>query len=153
VEIAQSLNADQAVRVEHGVRDLVVEADSGRIQQVLLNLLANAAVHAAISPEVVVRTRRRRHWAELEVEDHGPGIGKARRERLFSRYQQGDPGSPIGLGLGLYVSRAIARAHKGTIEVDSTAGKGTTFRVRLPLRAPGVKAARARRSAAARPAE
>jgi signal transduction histidine kinase len=151
VEIAQSLNADQAVRVEHGVRDLVVEADSGRIQQVLLNLLANAAVHAASSPDVVVRTRRRRQWAELEVEDHGPGIGKARRERLFSRYQQGVPGSPIGLGLGLYVSRAIARAHKGTIEVDSTAGKGTTFRVRLPLRAPGMKAARERSRAAAAP--
>lgn len=153
VEIAQSLNGDQVVRVEHGVRDLVVEADPGRIQQVLLNLLANAAVHAGVSPEVVVRTRRRRQWAEIEVEDHGPGIARAKRERLFSRYQQGDPQSPSGLGLGLYVSRAIARAHKGTIEVDSAAGKGTTFKVRLPLRAPGVKAARARKRATARPAK
>ena len=145
VEIAQSLNADQVVRVEHGARDFVVEADPGRIQQVLLNLLANAAVHAAASPEVVVRTRRRRQWAEIEVEDRGPGIAKAIRERLFARYQQGDPRSALGLGLGLYVSRAIARAHKGTIEVESTVGKGTTFRVRLPIRTPGVKAAQARK--------
>jgi two-component system CheB/CheR fusion protein len=131
VEIAQSLS-DQRIEVE-GVDDSLVEVDGPRIQQVLLNLLTNAQRHAASSETVTVRARRLRRWLSIEVEDHGPGMSDELRESLFSRFHV-DPSSPgRGLGLGLYISRQIAAAHGGTIEVDSAPGEGTTFTIRLPL--------------------
>jgi signal transduction histidine kinase len=110
-----------------------VLADRARIQQVLLNLLTNALIHAADSPDVVIRLRRLRRRAEIEIEDHGPGIAAELQDRLFSRFERGGGSEHRGLGLGLYISREIVSAHGGTIEVDSQTGDGTTFTIRLPL--------------------
>jgi two-component system CheB/CheR fusion protein len=140
VEIAQSLAGDQRIEVDRADGDVLVNADPGRLQQVLLNVLTNAIVHASESPDVLVRVRRVRKRAEIEIEDHGPGIAEADRAHLFSRFQQGQAARSrdAGLGLGLYVSRQIVLAHGGTIDVDSEPGEGTTFTIRLPLAGDGV---------------
>jgi signal transduction histidine kinase len=133
VAIAQGLSADQTFVLEETDDDVVVLADPARLQQVLLNLLTNALVHASSSKEVAVRIRKIRRRAEIEVEDHGPGIAREAQATLFERFERGDASRRGGLGLGLYISREIIAAHGGTIEVDSEPGDGATFTIRLPL--------------------
>ncbi|MFL5680461.1 MAG: CheR family methyltransferase [Chloroflexota bacterium] len=134
VEIAQGLSDRQRLRVEEVDKGIVVFADRARLQQVLLNLLSNALVHAADSPEVIVRLRRLRRRAEVEIEDHGPGIPRELQTKLFRRFER-TSAARRGLGLGLYISREIVAAHGGTIDVDSEPGEGTIFTIRLPLAA------------------
>ncbi len=134
IEVARSLSATHRIEADLADGELIVDADAGRIQQVILNLLTNAIVHAPESPTIEVRLRRLRRRAELEVEDHGPGIPPEQLGRIFSRFQHaGTDRRPSGLGIGLYISRQIVVGHQGTIEVDSAPGEGTTFNVRLPL--------------------
>jgi signal transduction histidine kinase len=133
VDVAMGLSETHQFRIEETDGELLVLADRARLQQVLLNLVTNALIHAADSPDVVIRLRRLRRRAEIEIEDHGPGIQPEVQARLFSRFERGDGVQRRGLGLGLYISREIVNAHGGTIEVDSQPGEGTTFTIHLPL--------------------
>jgi two-component system CheB/CheR fusion protein len=113
---------------------LVVSGDAARLSQVVLNLLTNAAKHAPVSPRVEVRLRREEGAALLEVQDYGPGIPAAALPHLFDRfYQAARRTAQDGLGVGLFITRELVRAHGGAIEVRSTEGEGATFTVRLPL--------------------
>ena len=127
-----------------------MRADPGRLEQVFLNLLANAIEHAPGSGpiEVTVGTRGRARRGD------GPRPRpRGRRRRTSGRCSTPTPdwatriGRP-GLGLGLYVAREIVTAHGGEIEAASEIGKGTVMTVRLPL-----ADRRARRSAPATRAE
>lgn len=133
VDVAQGLADGHRFRIEDRDGELLVAADRARLQQVLLNVLTNALVHAPESPDVVVRVRRLQRRAEIAIEDHGPGIPSDLKARLFSRYERGGAVHGRGLGLGLYISREIITAHGGTIEVDSDPGHGSTFTIGLPL--------------------
>jgi two-component system sensor histidine kinase BaeS len=136
IEIAQGVTERHEIRFEAANGEIVAAVDRGRIQQVVLNLLMNAIVHAPNSPTIAVRLRRLRRRAEIEVEDRGPGISAEHQKMLFSPFEQVASGRQVGLGLGLYIAREIVLAHGGTIEVDSAPGEGTTFTVRLPLQPP-----------------
>jgi signal transduction histidine kinase len=133
VEVAQGVADGHEFRIEEPAGELLVLADRARLQQVLLNLLTNAVIHAPDSPDVVIRLRKLRRRAEIEIEDHGPGILPDVQARLFGRFERGGGVQRRGLGLGLYISREIVTAHGGTIEVHSQPGDGTTFTIRLPL--------------------
>lgn len=103
------------------------------VRQVIINLITNAAKYGAGHP-VEVRTRRQGDAAIIEVRDYGIGISKEDQERIFGRFERAvSIKSYGGLGLGLYISRQIVDAHGGRIRVESTAGKGATFAVELPL--------------------
>jgi two-component system, chemotaxis family, CheB/CheR fusion protein len=116
---------------------LVVRGDSGRLGQVVRNLLGNAITHAMGSTRVAVRLRRVDGMAELSVEDDGAGIPAEHLPDLFGRfYQVTHDRQNTGLGLGLYIAQQIVVAHNGTIAVSSTVGVGTIFTVRLPLLVP-----------------
>lgn len=106
-----------------------------QLTQVLLNLVTNAenAVQDNPRPRIAVRARTRGERAIIEVEDNGHGMDAATRDRIFEPFfttRQGD-----GTGLGLSLSYSMVAAHDGQIEVQSTPGAGTIFRVVLPLRA------------------
>jgi PAS domain S-box-containing protein len=112
------------------------------IQQVLFNLLANAfhSLENCDPPRapgrIELRIRRKRDWAEIEVADNGPGMREAVRRRVFEPFFT-TKGPGEGTGLGLSVSYFIvAENHGGQMTVDSLPGRGTTFRVRLPLTGP-----------------
>ena len=108
----------------------------GKINQVLLNLVINAVQACAEGGHVAVRTRPEPGEAVVvEVEDDGCGIQPEHMPRLFEPFFTTKPVGQ-GTGLGLSVSYAIVRDHGGTIAVESTPGRGSTFRVRLPLRPP-----------------
>ncbi len=115
--------------------ELLIQADPSRIRQALENLLANATKHSPklLPVHVLLRTETRDggEWAVISVHDEGPGIPAALLPKLFTRFGSG-PGS-TGLGLGLYLAKSIATAHGGTLTVDTAVGKGSTFRLSLPM--------------------
>jgi two-component system, OmpR family, sensor kinase len=105
-----------------------------RHARALENLLANSAEHSPDGTPVEVRVVAEQHagqaWAVVTVTDQGPGIPPDLMPRLFERFAKA-PGS-AGLGLGLHLAQQIALAHGGKVEVTSTPGAGTTFRLSLP---------------------
>ncbi|MGD0836615.1 MAG: PAS domain-containing sensor histidine kinase [Polyangia bacterium] len=107
--------------------------DGLRLEQVCLNLLANAIKYGAGAPiEVIVFVDDA--GAAAQISDRGPGIAQADMQRIFERF--GRASSLLdqsGLGLGLYVSREIVRAHAGSIEASNREGGGAVFTVRLPM--------------------
>jgi signal transduction histidine kinase len=106
--------------------------DRSRLEQVVTNLLTNAAKFGAGKP-IVIRIEQIGDEARLAVIDQGIGIDPARRAFVFDRFERAVPSSSYGgLGLGLYIARSIVLAHGGTITVDSEPGVGSTFTVTLP---------------------
>jgi signal transduction histidine kinase len=106
--------------------------DPYRLEQVLTNLLTNAARYGASAP-VEVSVRRLEHHAELRVRDQGRGIAKPDQERIFRKFERAVDRSEVsGLGLGLFIVREIVDMHGGTVHVESDPGKGATFIVLLP---------------------
>jgi signal transduction histidine kinase len=117
-----------AVEVRLDVPPLAVEADPGRIRQLLANLLLNAAQAGARVVEV--RGRRGGGLARLLVADDGPGVPEALRPRLFDPFATG---RAEGTGLGLAISRRIAERHGGALRLVEGTGPGATFELTLPL--------------------
>lgn len=112
---------------------VMAKVDRLRVEQVLMNLLSNAMKYAPGQP-VELSVAREQEGVLLEVRDHGPGISPEAQARVFERYQRASgKHSRESLGLGLYVSRQIARAHGGELSVESTPGQGARFLLRLPL--------------------
>jgi signal transduction histidine kinase len=112
-----------------------VHVDRGRFMQVLDNLVSNALKFTPEGGEVHIRLQERDGTVRLEVSDSGMGITAADQRRLFERFFRA--GNAVeqqvpGTGLGLYICRAIAEAHEGTISVRSELGEGSTFRLELP---------------------
>jgi signal transduction histidine kinase len=110
----------------------VVNADPVRIRQVLTNLLSNAAKFSGDHSPIDVSVGGGDGVVEVSVKDHGPGIPDDRRGLLFGRYSRLANAAP-GLGIGLYISRGIARAHGGDVTLAPFAeGEGARFVLRLP---------------------
>jgi two-component system, OmpR family, sensor kinase len=134
-ETATTLTTETSKIEVRAPDEIVVEADENRIRQVLENLLSNARRYspagAPISIDVTTDIRTDGAWAVVAVRDQGPGIDADLIPRLFTRFVAGR--STKGLGLGLFLARGIAEAHRGTLTLDTTSGQGTTFRLALPL--------------------
>ena len=114
--------------------------DTGRLQQVVANLLANARTHTPPGTRIAIEVAGHGSEAVLRVCDDGPGIDPAVRDELFSRFARGDRSrnrATGGSGLGLSITKAIVESHGGTIAVQSEPG-ATLFDVRLP-RTPAVE--------------
>jgi signal transduction histidine kinase len=107
--------------------------DRYRLEQVLTNLLTNAARYAAGTP-VEVSVRRHEHQAQLRVRDDGRGIAPGDQERIFRKFERAVDGREVsGLGLGLFIVREIVQMHGGSVHVESAPGQGATFTVTLPF--------------------
>lgn len=116
-----------------------VVGDSGRLQQVVWNLLTNAIKFTPSGGHIHLRLRQRGRHAELTVSDTGQGIRSEFLPFVFDRFRQEDSSITRefgGLGLGLALTRQLVEAHGGTATVDSPGvGKGATFTICLPLTA------------------
>ena len=114
-----------------------VMADPTRIEQVLTNLLTNAAKYSPPEAEITLEVRGGPDEVVVSVADRGAGIPAEDLPRLFSRYYRSKAAGPAeGLGLGLYIARGLVEAHGGRIWVESEVGKGSVFSFALPA-APG----------------
>lgn len=113
----------------------VVRADPMRLEQVIANLVQNAAKYGADGPWVDVRARQINHRLCIEVQDYGRGISSWNRKRLFQPgFRVEDTAQSIsGLGLGLALCKQLVEAHGGTIDLANQEGEGALFRIRLPL--------------------
>ncbi len=110
--------------------------DESRIKQVLVNLLDNAIKYSHPGGHVVTSVRGEDNAAVLTVRDDGAGIPADALPHVFERFYRAEKARPrgtAGAGLGLSIVQAICRAHRGTVSVESTEGKGTTVEVRLPV--------------------
>jgi two-component system phosphate regulon sensor histidine kinase PhoR len=115
-----------------------VQGDAGNLERLLLNLLDNAIKYNRPDGKITVRVGRCGGEAVLEVIDSGIGIPPESISRIFERFYRVDKGRAReegGTGLGLAIVKHIAQAHGGQVDVESRIGRGSTFRVRLPLAA------------------
>jgi signal transduction histidine kinase len=113
-----------------------VRADRGRMLQVLDNLVSNALKFTPEGGTVHVSLRQDNGCVRLEVTDSGIGIAPDDQPRLFQRFFRAENAVERhlpGTGLGLYISRVIAEAHEGSLSVRSELGRGSTFRLELPV--------------------
>jgi heavy metal sensor kinase len=112
---------------------LAVVGDKGALRRLLLVLLDNAIKFTAAPGRVEVRAKSAHNQIVLEVEDTGIGISSEDLPHIFDRFYRADASrSGSGVGLGLSIAQWIVQSHNGRIEVHSTRGKGSTFRVFLP---------------------
>lgn len=115
-----------------------VKGDPVRLSQVIENLISNAVKYSPAETPITVRVRPNGGFVRLTVSDQGPGIPPEKLPLIFERFYRVVEGDAVvkGTGLGLFITREIIRMHGGSIEVESTPEKGTTFTVDLPAARP-----------------
>ncbi|MGB4361069.1 MAG: ATP-binding protein [Rhodoferax sp.] len=142
--VEHALRDNQAYADRHGVRlylahgagAVQVEVDAQRLQQVLANLLSNAAKFSPTGSEVTVTAICVENTVRVAVTDHGPGIPAEFRDHIFEKFSQADASDSRqkgGSGLGLAISRELVERMGGRIGYESVAGEGATFHFELPV--------------------
>jgi len=126
---------DKGVRLEHaGFPEVTVPGDPAWIHQLFANLVHNAIKYTPPGGIVSIDGARSGDEVVVQVRDTGVGVEAAERDRIFERFHRvGARQSLPGVGLGLPIAREIARAHGGSITVESRPGYGSVFSVRLPV--------------------
>jgi PAS domain S-box-containing protein len=142
--VSESVEAAKPIADEKGIQlraslDTTsnMVGDRGRLGQVLDNLVSNAIKFTTEGGAVDVRLSSTADEALIEVADNGIGIAPEEQELLFDRFFRSSEATERaipGTGLGLTIVKAIVERHDGTVEVESASGRGTTMRVRLPVR-------------------
>jgi K+-sensing histidine kinase KdpD len=123
------------LRLEAGLPPLAL--DAVLIERVLCNLLANASRLAPAGTRLTIEASRHGDMVEVALEDHGPGVAPADRERIFDKFTRARPETTgSGVGLGLSICRAIVEAHGGRIRVEPGAAGGARFVFTLPVGSP-----------------
>ena len=128
---------EKSIRLTSNVaHEVYIEGDRSHLQQVIVNLVANAIKYTHEGGEVEVRVRREAGTAILEVADNGPGIPEHALPHVFERFYRADRARSRdsgGAGLGLAIVKAICTAHGAEVSVSSKQGSGSLFTVELPL--------------------
>lgn len=136
IELLQPMARSHSVKIEHDLELISVQGDRERLAQVFTNLITNAIRYNRPGGRVTVRTFASDSNAVIEVHDDGIGISAADQAHIFERFYQSDVArthhAESGSGLGLSLVYEIVSAHRGSIDVQSTAGVGTTFTVSMP---------------------
>ncbi|HVS99490.1 MAG TPA: HAMP domain-containing sensor histidine kinase, partial [Solirubrobacterales bacterium] len=137
---AQTDSAEQTLDATIDPDLPLVEVEPDRIRQILVNLVTNAHEYSPQRASIGLTARVIDGGVEIDVTDDGPGIPPTQVEHIFERFVRGDAGLTQrvgGTGLGLAISKSLIELHGGTISVDSEVGRGSTFKVVLPLAPPG----------------
>jgi signal transduction histidine kinase len=132
VEAASAMYPRLTIVADVDSERVPVVIDVDRIQQVLTNLLDNAAKSSPPNGTVTVRLWEEGEQAMVSVSDQGPGLSAELQDRVFDKFVRGRDSNVSGTGLGLYISRQILDAHDGEIQVETGASGGATFTFSLP---------------------
>lgn len=114
----------------------VQKLDEEAVSEAVVNLVDNAVKYSKNEKEVVVRTGKENNYSFVEVKDKGIGISLKDRRKIFDKFfrvSHGDIHDVKGTGLGLSIVKHIVDAHKGKIELESSPGKGSSFKLKFPL--------------------
>lgn len=133
-DVAHEVDATGGIAVECD-DDIAVTADRGRVQQIVMNLLANARTYGA--PQVRVAASSDGDMVAIEVSDHGRGVPEADVPKLFTKFGSMASSSGKGTGLGLYIVSQLAQAQGGDIRYRPLVEGGACFTVRLPAAVTG----------------
>jgi len=138
--LADILNSIQQITATHKVileqNDAVlVKAEPVRLEQVIINLVSNAAKYSPGKEQIIVRSFLHQQQVIISVSDYGIGISSANIELIFNRFFRVNDSSAqfSGFGIGLYVSSEIVKQHGGKMWVESVEGEGSTFYFSLPV--------------------
>jgi signal transduction histidine kinase len=116
--------------------EVMIDADVGRLDQVLSNLISNATKYSPADRPIEVELRAEADGVTILMRDHGIGLDERDLERIFQPFQRSSAAiasNVPGMGLGLFISRNIVERHGGTLTASSEgSGRGTTFRIWLP---------------------
>ncbi len=118
------------VRTMFASEPIICKLDADVFRQVILNLMLNAQQAMAGGGDLMIRAAKNGKKAVITISDTGKGIEPVNLTKIFDAYYSLKPG---GGGLGLSIAKKIIDAHNGVIEVNSEVGKGTSFRIELPL--------------------
>jgi PAS domain-containing protein len=133
IQLVQARAEENSIQIELVGDDgaLSANGEARGIVQILVNLLGNAVRHSPHKANIAVILEARGAMAAVTIADEGPGIATENQARIFERYERvGD--SPDGIGLGLAISRRLARSMGGDIDLVSQAGEGARFTLLLP---------------------
>jgi signal transduction histidine kinase len=136
IESMRPMLADRQLEVDLPKVPIQAEVDAERFQIVVRNLISNAIKYSASETPITVVVDRNGRTAKVVVIDQGIGIASSDQEKLFTKFGRIEHESTMhvaGTGLGLWLSREIARMHEGDLTVDSTEGKGSTFTFEVPI--------------------
>jgi heavy metal sensor kinase len=139
-EIGEQMNvvaASHSVDIQCGeLESVILMGDREHLRRLILNLVDNAIKYTEAGGSVTLSLKADRIWACVAVVDTGVGLSKEDRQHIFNRFHRSTETrfrDAKGVGLGLSIAQSIAEAHGGRIEVASTPGKGSTFKVVLPI--------------------
>jgi len=135
IQTVAALANEKGIEVESLETNIVLDADSNRLVQVLVNLLSNALKFSPKGTKVTVAAQQLAECVEIKVSDQGRGIPAERAKFIFDRFHQvssEDAKIQHGTGLGLSICKALVELHGGNIRVESEVGKGSTFIFTLP---------------------
>ena len=135
-EVVSSLNLEEVFKNIEVTKHLdlglqKIKVDSVQMREVVLNVIINAVQAMPNGGKLSIKTAKENEFLKLEISDTGKGITKKVLDNLFVPFFTT---KSKGLGLGLFISNEIVKAHKGKIEVDTRLDKGTTFKIILPLK-------------------
>jgi two-component system, OmpR family, sensor kinase len=134
--VETSRTVDPAHPVELDASPTLVLGDRAALRQVLDNLLGNVRSHTPPETNAFVRVHASDDHAVLEISDGGPGMSDEQAARVFERFYRADPSRSRdsgGAGLGLAIVSAVTEAHGGELSLETSKGRGATFRITLPL--------------------
>jgi signal transduction histidine kinase len=133
IDGTRMLLSNHHLKVDEPPQSIEADVDPDRFQIVVRNLLSNAAKYSAAGTDISVEVRRDGALAIVAVTDHGVGISSEDQTSLFTRFGRIESAAHVqGTGLGLWLSREIARMHDGDLTVKSSVGQGSTFVFMVP---------------------
>ena len=139
IEDLQSVAPARSIHILAPAEESIpVLVDAERIGQVINNYVTNALKYSLEDQPIEVRLEKEENTARFSVRDHGPGLSPSEQEHIWERFYQVEGikrqrGFSVGLGLGLYICRAIIEQQHGAAGVESTKGEGSTFWFTLPI--------------------
>ncbi|HET9028598.1 MAG TPA: HAMP domain-containing sensor histidine kinase [Candidatus Aquilonibacter sp.] len=136
--VCERLGPTAAARIECTAKDVIVDADPELLADALMHLVENGLKFSTESTKVTIDAERSDRDVSIRVIDRGIGVGEEHIPYIFERFYRAERNlvsSTGGAGLGLFIARAVARAHGGSIGVETKVHQGATFTMRLPVRA------------------
>jgi PAS domain S-box-containing protein len=140
-EIIEDIRYTNSSHVIKLIQDVhcMVNGDKDRIEQVIINLLANAIKYSPDMGQIEVRIQKaKNNRVAVSVKDHGIGIDPSEHKKIFGRFYRVDGKNEQtfpGFGIGLFIANEIIERHNGIIKIDSEKGKGSVFTFTLPIAA------------------